>query len=502
MHWLLLLLVALLLLPGCGANTARDPNTVTIALDVPPTNLDPRIGTDASSQRLFELMFSSLVKKNDQFAIEPDLALRWDTPDPLTYIFHLRSDAFFHDGRRLTSKDIVFTFRSMMDGSIRTPKAGTFRLVESIEAPDEATVVFKLKEPFAALLWNLTLGGVGIVPDGSDTAFGQNPIGSGQFKFVRYIRDGEVVLARNDSYYGEKPNVAVVRFRIIPEAIVTALELRKGTVDVAPNILPADMIEVLRGDDDLQVMEADGTRYQYIAFNLKDPVFKDLRVRQAFAHGIDREKIIKYLWRDQARLATGVIPPEHWTYEPNVKTYAYDPARARQLLKDAGQANLSFTWRTSTDEVGRLIASVLQQQLREIGVRMEIRSNEFATFMADVVKGNFQAYSLRWIGGNNDPDIFNLIFHSKFTPPNGANRSYYSNPRVDELIELAQRETDTEKRRTAYQEIQRIVAEELPYISLYYLDNVVVFNKRISGMKITPAGNYDFLTSLRIFAME
>lgn len=497
MHWIALLALVLLL-PGCANHAATDPNTVTIALDLAPTTLDPRIAIDASSQRLFELTFSALVKKNDQFAIEPDLALRWETPDPLTYIFHLRDDVTFHDGRPLTAKDVLFTFRSLMDGSIRTPKAGTFRIVQSIDAPDERTIVFKLKEPFASFLWNLTRGGIGIVPEGSGADFAKNPIGSAQFKFVRYIQDGEVLLSRNDAYYGQKPTISMVKFKIIPEAIVMALELRKGSVDIAPNVLPADMVAVLRKDDYLQVQEADGTRYLYIAFNLKDPIFTDLRVRQAFAHGIDREKIIKYLWRDQARPATGVIPPNHWAYEPNVKTYPYDPARARRLLQEAGVPNLSFTWRTTMDETGRLMASILQQQLREIGVQMDIRSNETATFLADIVKGNFQAFSLRWIGGNNDPDIFNFIFNSKMTPPNGANRGHYSNPRVDELIAIGQRETDIEKRKAAYQEIQRIVAEELPYINLFYLDNVAVYNKRVSGMTLTPAGNYDFLTSLQI----
>jgi peptide/nickel transport system substrate-binding protein len=494
-----LTIIALLLaLSGCGNNEPVEPGSVTIALDVPPTSFDPRIAGDGTSQRLFELIFSSLVKKNEQFEIEPDLAERWDTPDPLTYIFHLRRDVRFHDGRPLTSKDVLFTFNSIRDGSIRTPKAGAYRLVDTIEAPDEYTVIFRLKEPFASFLWNLTRGGIGIVPDGSGSDFARTPIGSGEFKFERYIQDGEVVLIRNEEYYGEKPALSTVTFKIIPEPIVMALELRKGTVDVAPNVLPADMVEVLRRDDDLDVLEAEGTRYQYIAFNLKDPVFSDIRVRQAFAYGIDREKIIKYLWRGQARAATGVIAPSHWVYEPNVKTYPYDPGRAKELLRQAGHSNLSFTWRTSTDETGRLMASVLQQQLREIGVNMEIRSNEFATFMSDVVNGNFQAYSLRWIGGNNDPDIFSFIFHSKFTPPNGANRSHYSNPRIDELIEIGQRESDPEKRKAAYQEIQRIVAEELPYISLFYIDNVAVFNKRIAGMKLTPAGDYSFLNSLEV----
>jgi peptide/nickel transport system substrate-binding protein len=198
---------------------------------------------------------------------------------------------------------------------------------------------------------------------------GSNPIGSGPFKFVRYIPDEEIVLERNDAYYGRKPQISTVVFRIIPEAIVRALELRKGSVDIALNALPPDTVEVLKGEPDLQVVEAPGTTYQYVAFNLKDPAFGDVRVRQAFAYAIDRDKIIRYLMRNQARPATGVIPIGNWSYTSDVTTYAYDPERARQLLNQAGKTGLSFTFRTSTDETGRLVATVFQQQLKEVGIR-------------------------------------------------------------------------------------------------------------------------------------
>jgi peptide/nickel transport system substrate-binding protein len=469
-----------------------------MALDEAPQNLDPRIGIDATSERLIQLMFSSLVRRTPEFTVEPDLALSWDIPNPTTYIFHLREDALFHDGRKVTARDVVFTFRSLLDGSVKSTKRGTFRLVQSVEATDERTVIFKLKEPFAPFLWNLTRGGVGIVPEGSAPNVASNPIGSGAFKFVRYIPDGEVVLERNDSYYGEKPRISTVIFKIVPEAVVRALELRKGSVDIALNVLPPDTVTVLKDNDELEVMEAPGTNYQYIAFNLKDPVFSDLRVRKAIAHAIDREKIIKYLWKDQARSATGVIPIGNWCYAADVATYPYDPERARELLRETGRSDLSFTFRTSTDETTRLLATVFQQQLKEVGIKMNIQANEPATFSADIEKGNFQAYSRRWIGGNNDPDIFNLIFHSTMTPPNGANRGFYANPEVDRLIDLGRRETDTEKRKAAYQQIQRIVSEDLPYVSLFYMDNVVVFNKRISGVTLYPAGEYEFLSEITV----
>jgi len=493
-----LLILLLGLFASCTVAESHEPGTVVVALDEGPQNLDVRIGVDATSERLFQLMYSSLVKKTKEFAVEPDLALSWDIPDPKTYIFHLRDDAYFHDGRKVTARDVVFTFRSLLDGSVKSPKRGTFRLVESVEAPDEHTVVFKLKEPFAPLLMNLTRGAIGIVPEGSKPNLGFSPMGSAEFRFVRYIPDGEVVLERNDRYYGKKPHISSVRFKIVPEAVVRALELRKGSADIALNVLPPDMVEVLKDYPQLETLNAPGTVYQYIAFNMKDPVFADLRVRKAIAYAIDREAIIKYLWRSQARLATGVIPIGNWCYAPDVATYPYNPERARELLREAGKSGLSFGFRTSTDETQRTLATVFQQQLKEVGIQMTIQTNEPATFSADIEKGNFQTYSRRWIGGNNDPDIFNLIFHSKRMPPEGSNRGFYVNTRVDELIRLGEIETDMEKRKVAYQEIQRIVAEELPYVSLFYINNVAVFSKRIQGMTLYPSGEYEFLSDITI----
>jgi peptide/nickel transport system substrate-binding protein len=485
---------------ACTAQTSADPGIVTIALDQTPDNLDPRIGQNAASQHLDALMFNSLVRKNENLEIIPDLAVRWEIPDPTTYVFHLRDDVLFHDGRHLTSKDVGFTFRSILDGSVRTTKAGhPYNLITAIETPDSRTVIFKLKEPFAPFLWNLANGVIGIIPDGAPANFNRHLIGSGPFEFVRYIQDQEVVLKRNDSYFGKRAGVSMLQFKIIPEEIVVALELRKGSVDLELNALAPDMVEVLKKDTRLRVVDSPGTNYQYIAFNLADPVFRDIRVRQAFAYGIDRQSIIKYLWRNQARPAAGALPPNNWAYNGDIKTYPYDPERARKLLREAGYEHLAFTYRINSDNATvTQMAAIFQQQLREIGVTMEIRGTEFATFFSDVIKGNFQAYSLRWLGANNDPDIFNSIFHSKSVPPNGNNRGHYSNPRVDELIEFARREIDTEKRKQAYAEIQRILAEELPYISLFYWDTVCVSNKRIEGIELYPAADFDFLTNVRI----
>jgi peptide/nickel transport system substrate-binding protein len=502
-HRVITAFLLVLVLSACSP-TPPDPGVLTVALDQTPDNLDPRIGQSAAAQRLDALIFSSLVRKSENLDIIPDLARRWEIPNPTTYIFHLRDDVRFHDGRPLTSKDVRFTFRSMLDGAVRTIKAGhPLNLITEIDTPDPYTVIFRLKEPFAPFLWNLVNGTVGIVPDGSPADFNRNPVGSGPFQFVRYIQDQEIVLKRNDSYFGSKAEVATLRFKIIPEQVVIALELRKGSVDLALNVLAPDMVEVLRRDERLNVAQTGGTNYQYLAFNMADPVFRDVRVRQAFAYAIDRDAIIKYLWRAQARPAVSMLPPTNWAYNGDVTTYRYDPERARQLLREAGHEGLSFTYRLNGDNATSVqTAAILQQQLREVGVSMQIKGTENATFLADVIKGNFQAYSLRWIGANNDPDFFNYVFHSKAVPPNGANRGRYANTRVDELIEFARREVDPEKRKQAYHEVQRILAAEVPYISLFYMDNVCVSSKRIAGIQLYPGGDFDFLANVRVSAAD
>ena len=496
-HVAVLLLISLLV-SSCAGSTSADPGAITVALDQPPANLDPRIGIDASSERLFQIMFSSLVRKDEHSAIQPDVALSWDVPDPTTYVFHLRRDVKFHDGRPLTSKDVAFTFQSILNGSVRTPKAGTFERIQSIETPDPYTVVFKLKEVFAPFLWNLSGGAIGIIPDGSGPDFNRHPIGSGPFAFVQYIQDQELILKRNENYFGRKAAAPILRFKIIPEAVVAALELQKGSVDIELNVLTSDMNNVLKNDHNLKLMQTEGTNYQYVAFNLTDPVFQDVRVRQAIAHAIDTEAIIKYLRRGEGRLATGVLDSSNWAYEPNVKTYPHDPQHARQLLREAGHEHLSITFRSTNESDSRLLAAVLQQQLRDAGITMEIRSNESATFFADLLAGNFQMYSARWVGGNDDPDFFNLVFHSKMVPMKGANRGHYSNPRVDGLIDFARRELDMDKRKEAYQEIQRIVAEELPYVSLFHRDNVCIYNKRIEGVRVYSDANWTYLTDISV----
>ena len=360
----------------------------------------------------------------------------------------------FHNGQPLTARDVKWTFDSLLSGKIRSAKTSTYAPVDHIDAPDDYTVVFHLKEPFAPLLWNLSDGAIGIVPYGSGDDFNRNPIGSGPFRFVRAQQDKEVVIERNPNYWATPAKLERVEFKVIPDATTRALELRKQSADIALNSLVADTVVALERDPDLTVAKSDGTIYAYLAMNLRDPILKDVRVRRAIAYAINVQPIIHYLLRDQARPAYSVLPPQHWAYDADVSKYPYDPARARQILDDAGYratngVRFHLTMKTSTDESTRLLAAVLQQQLREVGIALDIRTFEFATFFADVTKGAYQIHSLRWVGGSNlDPDIFEHVFDSASFAPKRANRTFYSNPRVDELIREARSTVDQQKRKS------------------------------------------------------
>jgi len=495
------ILIACFALTNCSARP--DPNTLVMIIESSPTNLDPRVGLDAYSERIDTLLFDDLLGRDEHLNVQPQLAERWEIPDPKTYIFHLHQGVRFHDGRMLTSRDVKWTFDSLLEGKIRSTKAAAYRWVERIEAPDDFTVVFHLKEPFTPLLWNLSDGAIGIVPFGSGSEVSGHPIGSGPFRFVSAEQDKEVILERNDNYWGEKPKLPRVRFTVVPDTTTRALELRKGSADVALNALTGDLVLALEKQPTLQVLHAPGTVLWYLAFNTRDPILKDSRVRQALAYAINRQPMVHYLLRDFARPADSLLPPESWAYDPELTRYDHNPERARQLLEQAGYpaangVRFHLTMKTGTEESTRLLAAVLQQQLREVGIVLDIRTFEFATFFSDVTRGAYQVHSLRWVGGNEDPDIFEYVFHSSKFTPNGANRTFYSNPHLDALIDQARSELDQERRKRIYAEVQQILAVDQPYVELWYQDNVMVHSQRVHGIVLSPSGNYDFLKTVEL----
>jgi peptide/nickel transport system substrate-binding protein len=493
------------LFPLLSCSNKTDPGTLVMLIESSPTNLDPRIGIDAQSERIDNLIFDDLLSRGEDLNVAPGLAERWDVPDPLTYIFHLHNGIRFHDGRPLTSRDVKWTFDSLLEGKIRSTKAAVYKYVAHIDAPDDRTVVFHMKEADATLLWNLSDGAMGIVPYGSGDEMTQHPIGSGPFRFVSAETDREVLLEKNDQYWGGAPKLARVRFAVVPDETTEALELRKGSGDLASNSLTPDTVATLARNQNLAVEQGPGTEVQYLGFNLRDPILKNVLVRQAIAYALDRMPMIEYLWRGQAQPARSVLPTQSWAYNGDVPSYEHDPARANRLLDAAGYplvngVRFHITMKTSTIQSTRLMVAVMQQQLREVGIALDIRSFEPATFLSDVQHGAFQMYGLRWIGGNEDPDIFEYAFHSSKFPPNGANRNYYSNPKLDALIDQARREVDPNVRKPLYAEVQAILAHDLPYINLWYLDNVLVHTTRVRNLRLNPAGNYDFLRTAELAA--
>jgi peptide/nickel transport system substrate-binding protein len=491
-----------LVLCGCDSSkTSLDSGTVNFLMDSAPTNLDPRIGADAYSAHVDGLMFSSLVARDAHMNVIPDLAQSWDIPNPLTYIFHLRAGVKFHDGRPLTSADVKYTFDTIIFSALKTPKRGAFKMVTSVEAPDDATVIFHLSEAYASLLTSMVSPEIGIVPRGSGAEMAQHPIGTGPFRFVSATTDEEIVLERNENYFAGPPKIERLRMRIVPDAIVRALELRKGSADAAINSLTPDMVLTLAKERGLAATEEPGTTMAYLAFNFDDPILAKREVRQALAYATDRATIIKYLLRGQARPAQSLLPPNHWAFDADVQQYDFDPARAETLLDAAGYprgadgVRLRLTLKTSTDEFTRLTSAAIADQWKRVGVVLELRPLEFATFYTDITRGSFQMYTLRWVGANTDPDIFEYVFGSKRIPPVGANRGHYRNPELDILLDEARVEIDQERRKAILVRVQEIVARDEPYINLWYVDNVCVHRDRLEGISLSPGGDYDFLGS-------
>jgi peptide/nickel transport system substrate-binding protein len=499
------LLILVLALTDCSLTPKPDPNTVVMALDSSPTTLDPRIGNSEVTQHVYELMFNSLIRRDQNFQFAPDLAESWESPDPLTYVFHLRRGVLFHNGQELTSEDVKFTLDSL--ATLATPKKGSFSKLKAVTAQDRYTAVFHLTSPYLEFLTNLVRPAIGIVPAGSAADFSQHPIGTGPYRLVEFQQERGLRLAAFEKYFEGPPSLPKVYFRIIPDDTTRALELERGSVDVALNSIPGDMLFRLKQQPNLQLDSAPGIRYQYLAFNLQHPILSKVKVRQAIAYAIDRDSIIRYLYRGYARKANSILPTFHWAYEPGSRSYDYDPGQARKLLDEAGyqdpdgagpQNRFTLDYKASTAAEFVHQAEIIQENLRRVGIGVQIHTFELATVLADVRRGSFELYSLRWVGANLFTDIFNFVFHSRSIPPAGANRGHYSNLQVDALLDEANQTADMAQRKQIFSRVQKIVSEDLPYISFWYPDNVVVYNKRLENVRIIPSGDYTFLKDVRV----
>jgi peptide/nickel transport system substrate-binding protein len=343
------------------------------------------------------------------------------------------------------------------------------------------------------------------VPARAGRELRQRPIGTGPYQFVSYAVDDRLEMRAFREYFEGLPRNLGLVMKVVPDDIMRGLELRKVTADLVVNDLPPDMVYQLEKEG-LSLSKAPGVDYQYVGFNMRDAVLKDVRVRQAIGHAIDRQAIVDYLRRGLATVADSMLPPTNWAHEPDVLVLEYDPERAKALLDEAGypdpdgdgpRPRLSLSYKTTSVEYPRLQAAVIQQNLRAVGVEVDVRSYEFATLYADIIKGNFQIYSLQWVGGAlADPDILRRVFHSQQVPPGGFNRGHFNDPEVDRMIDEASKATDYETRRQLYGRVQQLLADAAPYISLWHRTNFALAQPELEGIRLTPQGDFTFLRNV------
>jgi peptide/nickel transport system substrate-binding protein len=485
---------------ACLQRPAADANTIVVSLTSGPNNLDPRMGTDDASQKIHQLIFDNFMELDEHLRVVPKLAESLEHPDPLTYIATLRQGVRFHDGHELTAEDVVFTFGQFLDPEFVSPRKGGYRELKSVAARDARTVVFTLKQPFASFPINLMMP---ILEKGAGPDLRDHPIGTGPYRFVRYEVDDRLELVANQEYWAGAPKNSGLVLKIVPDDVMRGLELQKGTLDIVINDLAPDIVHQMRGNPALQIVERPGVDYQYIGLNLQDTRLRDVRVRQALAYAIDRDAIVEHLRRGLAVPANGMLSPLSWAAAQDVPSYPHDPARAKALLDDAGYpdpdgdgpgSRLALTLKVSNSEFNRLQSSVIQQNLRDVGVDLDVRTYEFATLYADVLAGNFQLFTLQWTAGAlADPDILRRVFHSKQAPPAGFNRGRYSNPEVDALLDQAGNMADSAERLELYAQVQRLIARDVPYVSLWYKTNVAVAQRGLAGVRLTPLADFYFL---------
>ncbi|MEX2270400.1 MAG: ABC transporter substrate-binding protein [Vicinamibacterales bacterium] len=491
-------MLAVLALAACSQGRAYPLGVIVVATLNAPSNFDPRTGSLEADQKIHQMLYNSVVKIDDQLQVVPELAETLTNPEPTKYVATIRKGVRFHDGRALTARDVAFTFNSFLDPNFTSPKKGAYRLLASVRAVDDYTVEFTLKEPFGSFPINLVMG---IVPDGSPASIARQPIGTGPYKFTSYLPDDRTILAPNMDYWEGPPANDGVVLKVVPDETMRGLELRKGSADIVVNDLAPDIIHTMVQEGKVAVKTSPGVDYAYIGFNLRDPLLQDVRVRQAIGFAVDRQAIVEYLRRGMASIASGVIPPLSWAYADDTFKFTFDPARARQLLDEAGyrdpdgdgpQPRMRLTLKTSTSEIYRVQAAVIQRDLANVGIDLELRSMELATLFGDIIGGNVQLYTLQWVGVT-DPDMLRRVFHSREVSPAGVNRGHYKNSQVDALIDRATRSTNDAERKQLFTEVQRIVARDAPYVGLWYKTNVAVYQPSLEGVTLSPIADYTFL---------
>lgn len=516
-----LVIIAVLIGGSFSCRRGGGNGVVTIALSEKFTTLDTNSASTSTAvdERVRSLIHNSLVKKNDKFEYVGELAKDIKIGDDnLSVTFILQDNVKFHNGKLFTSADAKYTIESLMQaGGYKSanffdvtpnPKDDKNPTKESrltaLETPDAATLIVKVKRPSLINQLLADLVAIPIYPEGSLEQQKTSPIGTGAFKFVRFEQMNNFVeLEGNPDYWEGAPNVQKLNVKSVTDSNSLQNELQAGTVDIAPNPtnFSADTFNTLKQAPNLHVVQSDGSNVRYIGFNLQASSVNDIKLRQAIAYAINREKIIDELLDDQARIAHSIIPPESWAYAENVK-YNFDPAKAKQLLQESGYkgepVKLSFL---SGSSAVKQYAEVIQSMLKDVGINVELENAENQTFLEQLAKGQFQMSTSIWAGGNQDPIFLRDLFASSETPEKkkgGRNRSRYINAEFDKIVEEAVLSLDKTTAKDLYTKAQDVAANDLPIFPLWYPSNMVIATKRIGNIQINASGDWSFVKNVTV----
>ncbi len=481
MRFVPLIFCLLAALYGC----ARAPDaTLRVGLSTAPVTLDPRYATDATSWRLCRLIYQAPADFDPHFQPTPAL-MDWTRPSATRWRFTLRGSPRFHDGSSLTAADVVATYRAVLDPARASPHRGSLANVVGLVAVDERTVDFELAKPdplFPGLLV------IGVMPArDAATERPARPLGSGAFAVAEVAPKSVSLVRRAD---GQR-----VEFEVVENETTRALKLTRGELDLVQGGFAPEVSHWLAQRPGLELVERDGTTFSYLGFNFASGPTARAEVREAISAAIDREAIVRHVFRDQARPAAAILVPTHWAGAPALAAPAHDPARARRLLASLGydrEHPLKLTYKTSSDQFRLRLATILQAQLAAVGIALDVRSYDWGTFYADIKAGRFELYGLSWVGLQL-PDIFRYAFHSASAPPAGANRGRYASPTVDALIADAEETFDLSVRASLYRRIQAELGRDLAYAPLWYEQQVFVRGPRIIGYDTDVSGNFDAL---------
>jgi peptide/nickel transport system substrate-binding protein len=472
------------------------------------STLIPLLASDSSSHAVAGLVYNGLVKYDKDLKIVGDLAESFDiAPDGLTITFHLRKGVKWHDGAPFTSRDVLYTYRVTIDPKTPTAYAEDFKQVKSLAAPDDHTVRVTYGAPFAPALASW---GNAILPahllEGKDitkSPLARGPVGTGPYRFKEWVAGQKIVLESNHDYFEGRPWIDRYIYRIIPDTSTMYMELKAGAVDMM-GLTPVQYARQTTGTSFTSLFNKyryPSSSYVYMGYNLRHPLFRDKRIRQALTAAIDKDELIHGVLFGMGQKAVGPIAPGRWAYNPHVKDIAYDPRHAAELLAQAGWKEknsdgilvkdgkpFGFTILTNQGNQQRLLtAQIIQQRLRFVGIDVKIRVVEWATFLKEFVdKGNFEVVMLGW-STSPDPDLFD-VWHSSKTNPGELNFIGYKNAEVDRLLVEGRSTFDIEKRKKAYFRIQEIMADEQPYTFLYVPDALPVVSARIRGVQPAPIG--------------